>query len=353
MKTEQKDQLRVEFQALKKELDDPNVYQKTNYPQLAKRFKELTAIVNLLDKEELLQKQKQQAEELTKNTDQTLSTLASSEVEQINEELASLAEQLKAILKPSTDEKDEKNCIVEIRAGVGGAEASLFAGDLYRMYLRFSEKQNWRIELINQSPSEAGGFKEIIFEIKGRNTYKLLKFESGVHRVQRIPTTESQGRIHTSTASVAILPRTEAEELEIKTNDLRIDTYRSSGHGGQSVNKTDSAVRITHLPSGIVVTCQDEKSQFKNKEKALDILRARLMQKQEEKKEEKTDSKRKQLIGKAFRNEKIRTYNFPQNRLTDHRINLSLSNLQSILNGNLKPLVEKLNQYAEQESDDS
>ncbi len=353
MKAEQKDQLRTEFQALKKELDDPNVYKKTNYPQLAKRFKELMTIVNLFDKEELLQKQKQQTEELTKNTDQTLSALAASEVEQINEELASLAEQLKVILNSPTDEKDEKNCIVEIRAGVGGAEASLFAGDLYRMYLRFSEKQNWQIELINQSPSEAGGFKEIIFEIKGRNAYKSLKFESGVHRVQRIPTTESQGRIHTSTASVAILPRAEAEELEIKTNDLRIDTYRSSGHGGQSVNKTDSAVRITHLPSGIVVTCQDEKSQFKNKEKALDILRARLMQKQEEEKEEKTDSKRKQLIGKAFRNEKIRTYNFPQDRLTDHRINLSLSNLQSILNGDLKPLVEKLDQYAEQERDDS
>lgn len=353
MTAEQKNKLRAELDSLQKKLDDPGIYQQADYPQLAKHAKELTKIVNLVDKEELLEKQKQQTVALTKNADQTLSALAISEIEQINDELVQIAEQLKAILKPATDEKDEKDCLIEIRAGVGGLEASLFAGDLYRMYLRFSEKQKWQTELVSQSPSEAGGFKEIILEIRGRHVYKLLKFESGVHRVQRIPATESQGRIHTSTASVAVLPKVATEELEIKTNDLRIDTYRSSGHGGQSVNKTDSAVRMTHQPSGIVVTCQDEKSQFKNKEKALGILRARILQKQEEEKEKKAYSSRKKLIGKAFRNEKIRTYNFPQDRLTDHRINLNLSDLPTILSGNLGPLLEKLSHYAETENDDS
>ena len=346
-------QLRLEYETLKKQLDDPQVYQRKDYPKIAKRFKELTAIVHLLDQKQNLQKQKKQAQDLSDNPDQALATLAKSEVEQINHQISEINEKLNQLTASGQEQNDSRDCLVEIRAGVGGSEASLFAADLYRMYLRFSEKQNWRLELMSQNPSEIGGFKEIIFEIRGRNVYKSLKFESGVHRVQRVPTTESQGRIHTSTASVAVLPKTEPEELEIQTNDLRIDTYRSSGHGGQSVNKTDSAVRITHLPSGIIVTCQDEKSQFKNKEKAFSVLRARLSQKKREAEAEMVSSQRQKLIGRASRNEKIRTYNFPQDRLTDHRINFSLSNLPSILNGSLQPLIEKLNHHYKQDDNES
>ena len=353
MKKDQSDQLRAEFLELKERLENQAVYQQPDYPQLAKRFKELTEIVNLLDETAVLEKQKLETERLTDNDDSALAALATSELEHINEQLEQLAEQLKRLTDAPTDGNDQKDCLVEIRAGVGGSEASLFAGDLYRMYLRFSEKQGWPVVLVSQSPSEAGGFKEIIFEIKGGGAYGQLKFEAGVHRVQRVPATESQGRVHTSTASVAVLPKAEPAELAIKEGDLRIDTYRSSGHGGQSVNKTDSAVRITHQPSGLVVTCQDEKSQFKNKEKALEILRTRLLQKQEDELLEAASSKRQKLIGRAFRNEKIRTYNFPQDRLTDHRINLNLSNLPAILGGDLQPLLEQLGQRASEEADET
>ena len=342
MKQDQSGQLREEFLELKRRLEDPAVYQRSDYPKLAKRFKELTEIVNLLDKTAVLEKQKLETERLADGSDPTLAALAVGELEHINEQLERQAEQLKRLTDAPTDGNDRKDCLVEIRAGVGGSEASLFAGDLYRMYLRFSEKRGWRVVPVGQHPSEAGGFKEIIFEVNGAGAYGQLKFEAGVHRVQRVPATESQGRVHTSTASVAVLPRAEAAELEIKDGDLRIDTYRSSGHGGQSVNKTDSAVRITHLPSNLVVTCQDEKSQFKNKEKALEILRTRLLQKQEDELSEAASSERQKLIGRALRNEKIRTYNFPQDRLTDHRINFSLSNLPAILGGDLQPLLERL-----------
>ena len=279
------------------------------------------------------------------DADSSLAQLAQTEIEQISDELEELEKQLGTLLEDPDETDDISDCIMEIRAGVGGSESSLFTGDLYRMYLRYSEKQRWKTQIISQSPSEVGGFKEIIFEIHGRDSYKYLKFESGVHRVQRIPSTESQGRIHTSTASVAVMAKIAAQDLEIKAADLRIDTYRSSGHGGQSVNKTDSAVRVTHLPSGMIVTCQDEKSQFKNKEKALDVLRARLIAKQKAEQQETASSERQKLIGRAFRNEKIRTYNFPQDRLTDHRINFSINNLSSLLNGQLQPLIDKLEAY--------
>lgn len=337
--------LRLELAELRKQLEDPQVYQYSNYPQLAKRHKELQAIVNLLNQRQNLEKQKVDAEKISLDKDPSLVQLAKTEIEQISDELEELEKRISALLE-GPDETDEiSDCIIEIRAGVGGAESSLFTGDLYRMYLRYSEKQNWKTDSISQSPSEVGGFKEIIFEVHGQNSYKYLKFESGVHRVQRIPSTESQGRIHTSTASVAVMAKITAQDLEIKAADLRIDTYRSGGHGGQSVNKTDSAVRVTHLPSGMIVTCQDEKSQFKNKEKALDVLRARLLAKQKAEQQETTSSERQKLIGRAFRNEKIRTYNFPQDRLTDHRINFSINNLSSLLNGQLQPLIDKLEAY--------
>lgn len=353
MKDNLKSDLHDELKSLQKQLDDPKVYQKPEYPQLAKRHKELVKIISLLDKEQNLKEQKKQAQALTENSEADLAVLAQSEVEHLDEEIKKAQQSLKKLLNPAEDKDDQKDCLVEIRAGVGGSEASLFASDLYRMYLRFSEKQGWKVELVTQSSSDVGGLKEIILEISGSNIYKILKFESGVHRIQRIPVTESQGRIHTSTASVAVLPKAEAGELEILSNDLRIDTYRSSGHGGQSVNTTDSAVRITHLPTNIVVTCQDEKSQFKNKDKALNVLRARLLQKQEEEREEKNTSTRQKLIGKAFRNEKIRTYNFPQDRITDHRINFSLNNLSNVLDGNLLPLIDELSKQHNQVDNDS
>ena len=343
--------LRQELDKLQKQLDDPRVYQRDDYPQIAKRHKELTVLVQLLKQRRHLSQQKQATEKLAQEEEATLAQLARNELEQIDDELAQIEQQLAALLREQGEVDEARDCIVEIRAGVGGSESSLFAADLYRMYTRYGEKRGWRMEIISRSPSEVGGFKEIIFEIRGRDAYSSLKFESGVHRVQRVPSTESQGRIHTSTASVAVLAKIAPGDLEIKPADLRIDTYRSGGHGGQSVNKTDSAVRITHLPTGMIVTCQNEKSQFKNKEQALSVLRARLLDKQQAEQEEATSSARKKLIGKAFRNEKIRTYNFPQDRLTDHRINLNLSKLPDILDGQLQPLIDNLAAYEKDNHD--
>lgn len=278
---------------------------------------------------------------LKEEKDPELRLLLEEEIEELEKGIRESEEKIKILLLPR-DPRDEKNTLIEIRAGTGGEEAALFAADLLRMYTRFAERQGFKVEVMSASPTELGGFKEVIVAIEGKGAYSKFKYESGVHRVQRVPVTEAGGRIHTSTATVAVLPEADEVDVEMKPEDLRIDVYRSSGPGGQSVNTTDSAVRITHLPTGIVVTCQDEKSQHKNKAKAMRILRARILDLERRRQKEEIDRERKSQIGSGERSERIRTYNFPQNRVTDHRINLTLYRLEDVLEGDLEEIVEAL-----------
>ncbi len=278
---------------------------------------------------------------LADGADAELRELAQEEAETLSRRRADLLAQLTELLRPR-DPNDTRDVIMEIRAGTGGEEASLFAADLFRMYVRYAEARRWKVEVLNTSETDLGGYKEVVFEIAGRGAYSRLKYESGVHRVQRVPATEASGRIHTSTATVAVLPEVDEVEIEINEADLRIDVFRSSGHGGQSVNTTDSAVRITHLPTGLVVTCQDEKSQLKNKVRAMSVLRARLYDMEQQRAHAEQAEARRAQVGTGERAEKIRTYNFPQNRVTDHRIGLTLHNLDRLMAGDLDPLIEPL-----------
>ncbi|MBT18030.1 MAG: peptide chain release factor 1 [Dehalococcoidia bacterium] len=309
--------------------------------QLAKERAELQPVVIIHQKLQEAQRVLSETQTLSSDGDREIAEMANLELPDLLQKVESLQSELTYALVP-VDPNDKKNAIVEIRGATGGDEAAIFAGDLYRMYARFAQKSNWKIDVVNTSESEQGGFKEIIFEVSGQDAYKHLKHESGVHRVQRVPATETQGRIHTSTATVAVLPEAEEVDIEIKDNELRIDIFHSGGAGGQNVNKVATAVRLVHLPTGIVVTCQDERSQLKNKTKAMTVLRSRLLEKETREASEQTGALRKSQVGKGERSEKVRTYNFPQDRLTDHRIGLTMHGLDGILAGEIDGIIETL-----------
>ncbi len=331
------------FEQLSQQMADPGVVSdRERYTQLAREFSELEEIVKKIrEYEKVLEHLKESRTILQEATDEDLKELALEELSDLEQKQEQIEKEIQRLLVPP-DPNDNKNTIVEIRAGSGGDEAGIFAGDLYKMYLKYCERNRWKVELLSLSGAEKGGYKEIIFSIKGKGAYGRLKYESGVHRVQRVPETESQGRIHTSAASVAVLPEAEDVEVRIDPNDLRIDVFRASGHGGQHVNTTDSAVRIVHLPTGLTVSCQDEKSQLKNKAKAMKVLKARLYDLELRKQQEQLSSQRRGMIRSGDRSEKIRTYNYPQGRVTDHRINLTLYRLEEIMQGDLDMIIDAL-----------
>ena len=340
-------QIRQELAELDKKLENPDIYSDASYPKIAKRRSDLADLVALFDEKKKLSSDKASAEELMSTSSGEMQDMAEQELSELEAKITDNEAKLVEALTPQ-DPNNERDVIVEIRAAAGGDESSIFAGELYRMYAKWAEDHNYKLEINSESPSEVGGFKEIVFEVHGLDAYKNLKFEAGVHRVQRVPATESQGRVHTSTVTVAVLPVAEESDIEINPSDLRIDVFRAGGHGGQSVNTTDSAVRITHLPTGLVVANQDEKSQIKNKAKALSVLRSRLLQMKIDEEQKQASEARKKLIGSGDRSEKIRTYNFPQDRITDHRIGYSRSNITGALAGDIDDIIDKL-QTAEHE----
>ena len=332
------------YEQIGEELTHPEIVSNNElFRKLMKEHSELTPIVEKYREYAAAKESERQALEILgeSNLDKELKELAEEELKEAKENIAVFADELKILLLPK-DRNDDKNVIVEIRGGAGGEEAALFAGSLFRMYSMYAESRRWSIEITNANETELGGYKEISFMIEGEGAYSRFKYESGVHRVQRVPDTETQGRIHTSTVTVAVLPEAEDVELEINPADLKIDTFRSSGAGGQHINKTSSAIRVTHLPTGTVVECQDERSQFKNKDKALKILRSRLLDAAQREHDEAIASDRKSQVGTGDRSERIRTYNYPQGRLTDHRIGLTLYKLEQILNGDLDEVIDAL-----------
>ena len=337
------DDILIRYEQVMEELNDPEVV--GNQEHFRKLMKEQTELAPIVDKYTEYKQEKQNEQDslelLEAENDEEMRELAKEELAAAKDNIERIEKELKVLLLPK-DPMDEKNVIVEIRAGAGGDEAALFAADLFRMYNKYAESQHWKVEMMSANENGIGGFKEVVFMISGSSVYSKMKYESGVHRVQRVPETESGGRIHTSTVTVAIMPEAEDVDVKLDMNDVRIDVFRASGNGGQCVNTTDSAVRITHIPTGIVISCQDEKSQLKNKEKGLKVLRSRLYEMELEKKQKEEAAYRKNQVGTGDRSEKIRTYNFPQGRCTDHRIKLTLHRLDSIMNGDLEEIIDSL-----------
>lgn len=333
------------FLELQNLLSSPEIVSDRNaFQQFSKEHAELGNIVSVLRNYEQILADLEDSLELLKDSDPEIKELARDDVDALTEQKTGLEAELKQLLLPR-DPNDDKNVIIEIRAGTGGEEAGLFAGDLFRMYNRYAENRNWKVEAMSHHATGVGGFKEVIAMIHGKGAYSRFKFESGTHRVQRVPTTETQGRIHTSAVTVAVLPEAEDVELQIDSSELKIDVFRATGPGGQSVNTTDSAVRITHLPTNLVVTCQDEKSQLKNKNKAMKVLRARLLDSMIREQDEKRSQERKNQIGTGDRSGRIRTYNFPQGRVTDHRVGLTLYKLEEIMQGNINEIIDELTTF--------
>jgi peptide chain release factor 1 len=337
-------EIEARYDELAREMSTPGVAQDpSRLGDLGRELSRLEPVVAAIRSWNRVREELASTRELARDPDDQVRAMVRDELETLEKREEELAAELKLLLVPR-DPNDDRNVILEVRAGTGGEEATLFAADLFRMYARYAERRRWKVELLSASESEAGGFKEAIAEVTGRGAFSRLKYESGVHRVQRVPVTESSGRIHTSTATVSVLPEAEEVEVEIPDRDLRIDVYRSSGPGGQSVNTTDSAVRVTHLPSGLVVAIQDEKSQHKNKAKALAVLRARLLEHERQRQADDRGDQRRSQVGSGERAEKIRTYNFPDDRVTDHRIGLTVHNLPGLLEGDLDRVIEPLSQ---------
>jgi peptide chain release factor 1 len=346
---EKLESIEARYKELQAAIENPAlVRDKNQYKEITRELARLSEIMNAYGKLKTVEKEIESSRQLFEEGDHEIRVLAREELKDLESKKNELVERLKILLIPK-DPLDLKNIIMEIRAGTGGGEAALFVADLYRMYCRFAEERRWKIEILSSHPTGIGGFKEIIFSVTGKQVYADLRYESGVHRVQRVPETESGGRIHTSAVTVAVLPEAEETDIVIDPEDIRVDVFRSSGPGGQSVNTTDSAVRITHIPTGLVVTCQDEKSQHKNKAKALRVLRARLFEAEEEKKHAERAKERKSQVGSGDRSERIRTYNYPQNRVTDHRINLTLYKLEYIMEGELDEIIDALKLSARQQ----